>query len=317
MYNPEPLVSVLIPVYNVAEYVDKALMSIVRQSYRNLEIIVIDDCSSDGTIDIIKKISKFDDRIIVLRNDQNRGIARTLNLGLSKAHGIFIARMDGDDISEYDRIETKVKFLMENPSYSLVGCSVLSIDVNDNVLGKSKFYGDQNIIDATLKYVSPVSHIWVAKKAVYDFLDGYRELDGAEDYDFLLRMKSNGLKFTNIPDYFGYRVRLGREGNTIHSFGIYQLRLHEHIYKLYKQRIEEGKDSFDLGYLLSLKQVGTYWKRIHSISSESLFRAIQSQKDGKWLLFVMFMMMALLSPYQMQYLIRRLKYKFVLNRFNL
>ena len=73
-----------------------------------------------------------------------------------------------------------------------------------------------------IKYGPPVAHIWVARKSVYTKLDGYRELSGAEDYDFLLRMTSAKLKYTNLETSFGYFVRVGRIGNTVNNLGLRQ-----------------------------------------------------------------------------------------------
>src|SRR5690606_37410621 len=118
------LVSVIIPVYNVQKYVTQAIQSILDQTYKNLEIIVIDDCSTDSTYERVLCLQEKDNRLKVYKNEKNIKIAATLNKGISLSHGQFIARMDGDDISKLDRIEKKVKFLKKNRHISLVGCSL-------------------------------------------------------------------------------------------------------------------------------------------------------------------------------------------------
>ena len=89
-----PLISVIIPVYNVELYVEKAINSILNQTYSNLQIIIIDDCSTDRTYEIVQNISKLDSRVLILRNKINSKIVKTLNYGLEYARGEYIARMD-------------------------------------------------------------------------------------------------------------------------------------------------------------------------------------------------------------------------------
>ena len=154
--------------------------------------------------------------------------------------------MDGDDISEPDRIEKKVNYLINNPDIDLVGCSLISICPEGNKIKEIPKLSDFELIKKTVRYTSPISHIWLTRKDVYTKLGGYRELSGAEDYDFLLRMLTVGMKFTNIPNYYGYFVRLGRHGNTADTNGLYQKKLHELIYQMYRERQGGGQDSFEL-----------------------------------------------------------------------
>ena len=99
-----PLVSVIIPCYNCIKYVEEAVMSIVNQTYQNMEILITDDCSSDGTYEILKKLAKLDKRIKLYRNQKNEKIIETLNKMIHKSKGKYIARMDSDDISVLTRI---------------------------------------------------------------------------------------------------------------------------------------------------------------------------------------------------------------------
>ena len=98
------LVSVIIPVYNVEKFVEQAIVSIIKQTYKNLEIIVIDDGSSDATYQIVADLATQDPHIKLYKNERNLKIVKTLNRALSLAQGEYIARMDGDDISALDRI---------------------------------------------------------------------------------------------------------------------------------------------------------------------------------------------------------------------
>jgi glycosyltransferase involved in cell wall biosynthesis len=315
LLNSYPLVSVIIPVYNVEKYVKEAIQSIVNQTYENLEIIVIDDASKDATYQIVKELQKKDKRIKLYQNEKNLKIVKTLNRALSFATGKYIARMDGDDISALDRIEKKVNFLEEHSDYDLIGCSMIAIDTDENEIGKTIHYQDEKLLLETLKYVTPVSHIWVARKSTYDKLKGYREISGVEDYDFLLRMNSLGLRYTNLEDYFGYYVRLGREGNTISSFGIRQRKMHEYVYKLYKERTVNFVDSLSPEALEKNISTNKILERIHSFSSKTLYKAIEAKGNKQYFRVAWNLILSLVSIYQIEYLYDRAKYRLIVRKY--
>lgn len=115
-----PLVSVLIPCYNVEKYVIESVNSIILQTYTNLEIILINDCSTDTTLSKLEELSKIDSRIKLYSNNSNLKLIKTLNKGIELCSGEFIARMDADDISLPTRIEKQVDFLLKNKDYDVV-----------------------------------------------------------------------------------------------------------------------------------------------------------------------------------------------------
>lgn len=117
--TPPPTVSVVVPVYNASAYLKEAIDSILYQSFTNFELIIIDDCSTDESQEIIK--SYTDKRIRFFINNENLGVTKTLNAGLRLARGKYIARMDADDIALPQRLERQVKFLEKNADYGLVG----------------------------------------------------------------------------------------------------------------------------------------------------------------------------------------------------
>ncbi|WP_163527373.1 glycosyltransferase family 2 protein [Halobacillus ihumii] len=119
----EPLVSIIMPVYNSEEYLDESIKSILNQTYKNFELILINDGSTDESINIINKFK--DDRIMVYNNDGNKGLIKTLNIGLELSKGTYIARMDADDISTKLRIEKQVNFLKENLDISIVASNAI------------------------------------------------------------------------------------------------------------------------------------------------------------------------------------------------
>ena len=115
----EPTVTVLMPLYNGERYVREAVESILQQTWQDFELLIIDDGSSDKGPDIVSSMK--DERIVLLRNPRNIGVAATLNRGLAIARGRYIARMDADDISLPDRLKKQVQFMDAHPAVGISG----------------------------------------------------------------------------------------------------------------------------------------------------------------------------------------------------
>jgi len=306
----DKLVSVIIPVYNVEKFVKEAIESIQNQTYNNLEIIVIDDCSTDNTYNIVENLAKNDKRIKLFKNEKNLGIVKTLNRALTLSNGEYIVRMDGDDISTTNRIETLLNFMIEHPKYSLVGSSYEGIDEDGKSRGISKVPTSQELIEKTILLSSPVSHIWIARKEVYDKLNGYRA-DTVEDYDFLLRMKTSNLLFTNI-DKVLYKVRL-RNGNTASTQGLKQAKAHQYVVKLYKERLNSSKDFYSDENFISAIKSNKLEEMLHQKSQIALKNALSSSGLRKLFFSIIAI---LLSPYTFGYVFRRTKYKLLMKKYN-
>ncbi len=123
MKKEKPLISVIMSNYNTSEeYLRASVESVLSQNYENFEFIIVDDCSTDNSLEIIK--SYTDKRITILVNEQNLGITKSLNRGLSAAKGEYIARMDADDICLPERFEKQVEFLRKNPQVIACGTGV-------------------------------------------------------------------------------------------------------------------------------------------------------------------------------------------------
>lgn len=115
----DPKVTVLMPAYNAEKYIETAIESILNQTYKDFEFIIVNDCSTDSTLDIIERYAKQDKRIKIISNKENQKIAQTLNNGLKEAKGKYIARLDADDWSYPERLEKQVNFMEENPDVVL------------------------------------------------------------------------------------------------------------------------------------------------------------------------------------------------------
>ncbi len=236
------LISVLMPTYNVAKFIDEAVGSILAQTYTNFELIVVDDCSTDGTYERLLELAETDSRIRVFRNEQNSKICKTLNRALIYARGNFIARMDGDDISLPNRLECLKNYLDGHPSCDLVGSAVICIGENGEKLSQRRAMMTWTYIEKYMKYNPCLQHIWMARRRIYDCLAGYREIPYAEDYDFLLRGMRNGFQYANVEDYV-YKVRM-RNGNTASTNGLYQQKARKLVQRLYKEEKKAKRDLF-------------------------------------------------------------------------
>lgn len=115
-----PLVSVLLPCYNAERFVEETMDSLLNQTYTNFEIVAINDCSTDSTLQILNRLAEKDSRIKVFNNEKNLKLIKTLNHGIDLCKGEYIARMDADDIALPERLEKEVRFLNENKDYDIV-----------------------------------------------------------------------------------------------------------------------------------------------------------------------------------------------------
>lgn len=203
----KPLVSVIIPCYNAEKYVELAVRSIMKQTYKNLEILLIDDCSKDNTYLILQKLATEDERIKLEKNEQNLKIVKTLNKLVEKAKGKYIARMDADDISAPSRIEKQVDFLEKNYEYGICGTNAWKIDYNNCILGRSLLPAEDNELKIASDFFCVFYHPSVMIRSDLYKKNLYREeYLYAEDMDLWQRL----LKITkgkNLEEkLFYYRV---------------------------------------------------------------------------------------------------------------
>ncbi|WP_298064936.1 glycosyltransferase family 2 protein [uncultured Cetobacterium sp.] len=307
------LVSVIIPTYNVQDFIEQAVGSIINQTYKNIEIIIVDDCSSDKTFEKLKKLAKQDSRIKLLRNDVNLKICKTLNKALKESKGEYIVRMDGDDISDKDRIEKQIEYLEKNQEIALVGNSVKNIDRKNNIFSTTKYCSEFKKLKKLARYGTPVLHIWAARREVYEKLDGYREIPYVEDYDFLLRMITSGYKFSNLENYYGYSVRF-RQGNTTTTNGIEQIKAFEYARKMYEERKKSKNklDSFNEEKFLEFIKVCENDRKKYIKSQKKLEKVFKEKNKVKKIFFLLNSI--ILSKYQLKKIIRRMLFKIYGNK---
>lgn len=193
-------ISVLMPVYNGSAFLQKAVDSILCQTFDDFEFIIIDDGSTDNSVDILK--SYQDPRIILLQNLHNLGLVKTLNRGLLQSRGKYIARMDQDDISFTDRLERQVRFLDNHPEHVLVGTTYAYINTQGEVTGSFPALLDDEDIKRELFTKTPFGHGTVMIRGSALRQKGFMYSEDAvhvEDYDLWLRFAQAG-KYANLPE---------------------------------------------------------------------------------------------------------------------
>jgi len=131
--NNEILVSIGIPIFNAEKYLDNAIQSIINQSYQNWELILIDDGSTDNSLQIANSYN--DKRIQIVNDGENKGLIYRLNQLIYMASGEYYARMDNDDIMHVDRITKQIKYLKLHPDVDVIGSDYYSIDINNEIIG--------------------------------------------------------------------------------------------------------------------------------------------------------------------------------------
>ena len=193
-----PKISVIMSVYNGMPFLKDAVESILNQTYKNFEFIIIDDASTDGSLKYLKSLK--DRRIKLINNSKNLGLAASLNKGLKVAKGNYIARMDADDISLPKRFEKQIEFLLKNPSIDLCGTWAKLIDENNKLIGQVKKPIDDRNIKRMNMWITGIIHpSWLGKKSLFEKLKGYDpHYDLAEDLDFLIR--ANNFRMANIGE---------------------------------------------------------------------------------------------------------------------
>lgn len=202
-----PLISILMPVYNAGDFIVEAIESIRNQSIKDWEMIVIDDGSKDQSSEILKKYSKNDPRIKVFKFKKNKGLAFALNYGLNKVCGKYLARMDADDISLPKRLEIQLKYLIKNPKVVAVGSQVKLISEKGDFIGYKKFPTDPKKIYQMMGTVMAIQHPTLLTYTKIIKKCPYANHTTAEDVSMFFKLLQYG-NFLNTKEVlFKYRVR--------------------------------------------------------------------------------------------------------------
>jgi glycosyltransferase involved in cell wall biosynthesis len=242
-----PIISILLPVYNAEQYLKEAIESLLGQTFRDFELLIINDGSTDNSESVIQSFT--DPRIVYLKNKTNKGIVYTLNRGVKLANGKYIARMDADDISLPNRILKQFEWLERFHQTDVVGCHVSFIDEDGKATGEwqddleSPTYRD---IVRKMVWESCIAHssVMMRSSTIKEYL--YKENQrNTEDYDLWLRLLADGIKIQKVPEkLLLYRVHEASITGTILRKSNPFLKLSGCKIKFLSERIWEGEWGF-------------------------------------------------------------------------
>jgi glycosyltransferase involved in cell wall biosynthesis len=215
----KPLVSVCIPAYNSAVYIKKTMESVLSQNYQNIELVVVDDCSRDNTLEIVESVR--DPRIRIVRNETNLGMTGNWNKCLAEARGDYIKLICADDILYRDSIEKELRALQKHPEVTLVMSDTALIDENEKRTGCFKRYPKSGLLEG--KKVAKRALIFKSffgapcntlfPRSSYERAGGFDpEFPYILDFDMWLRMACLGKIYVIHEELNGFRVR--NDSNT-------------------------------------------------------------------------------------------------------
>lgn len=244
------LVSVLMPAYNAEKYIKEAIESVLQQSYSNVEVIVVEDCSKDNTFNIINDIK--DERVRVFRNDENKGIAYSTNRCIKESRGEYLALLDDDDLAMPRRFELSVDYLNKNQDIDIVGGGAVEIDEQGNMIGNMlNPRKNPKLIAARLLLRSCIINgtVTMRRNVVEEYGIWYEDgCLGMQDFLFYVRA-SKKVNIANIPDIL-LKYRIHSDSETV-------FRKRMNAIDREKKYMEIQKLSLDLsGYQLEADEYG-------------------------------------------------------------
>ena len=240
------LVSVIIPAFNLGRYEKqfwKSLDTVINQTYKNLEIIIVDDKSTDNTWQLLIEAKNKDSRIQIFKNTHQKGLGGVLNECLDHTTGDLVARMDCDDFIDLDKFELQVKFLQKNPEIVAVGTDLYTIDQDGKITGEKIHATDHKEITSEMYKLAPMAHATVMARG-----DAYRKfrydetLKHGEDVALYFYFETKG-NLGNIPEkkYYYWINQTSNNFKNIKRTLRYTLLARWRVYKNYnrKPRLKE------------------------------------------------------------------------------
>ena len=198
----ETMVSVLLCVYNGERYLAQALDSVLGQSFRDFECIVVDDGSTDATPEILAQYARADSRMKVLRNEKNLRLPASLNRGLSQAVGRYLIRMDGDDLCRLDRFEKQVEFMQANPQLDASCCGYIGWDGSRFLPGLDCRRHDFQSVRALFLFFNPMIHPgMILKRSAMEGMEYDPTFTCTEDLDLWVRLQYAGRRLAVQEEY--------------------------------------------------------------------------------------------------------------------
>lgn len=265
--------SVLMPVYNAEDYLNQSIESILNQTFRDFEFLIINDGSTDQSEKVIRDYAQKDPRIRLVNNPENLGLVRTLNKGLQLAQGKYIARQDGDDISSVDRFEKQIQCLDSFPDVVLVASEFEMINSQGEVIGKTNRFTQPELVPWFLLFYNHVgghSQVMYRKDIVLS-INGYSdEYLHCEDYELWLRLAQKD-KIVILPDIL-MKYRVHQESVSSHNSVIQKNTSLEVSMRAIKNLIDKDVT------LAEMTDLRNFWLRINLTNASDFQRINKNLK---------------------------------------
>lgn len=251
MNDAQPLVSVMVTAYNCREYIDGCIQSVVDQTYDNIEVVIMDDHSADGTYERLQNWVSLHHNMRLFRNPENLGYLRTFNVGITKCTGDFISFIDSDDLIDKRKVELQVELLQLNSNIGFCGTSYRKIDESGNIIEVVILPSDHDTIAREIldpRKLPIIGSSIMIRKDVLNVVGGYKEFFvgcSGEDMDWVSRLVEVTRGANTHQPLYDYRFRLNSLTRKVFTTAK-QRHTREIVSFLASQRREHnGKDSLN------------------------------------------------------------------------
>jgi len=263
METKAPKISVLMPAYNAEKYIAEAIESILNQTLKDFEFIIVDDCSTDGTLKIIEKYASKDSRIKIIHNTTNLYISKAINAAIEIAKAEIMARMDADDIAMPTRLEKQYKLLMNNPDVAVTGANMQIIDEEGREVCIRKYFAnDKDLREKIFRY-SPFAHpvVMYRRNVVREFGCYTPAFSPSEDVNLWFRIGTK-YKFANVPEVLlRYRFFSDSSSNKkIHQVEIKTLKMRWYAWRHQGYKPNFFDIIYNIGQALTMYLMPVKWR---------------------------------------------------------
>lgn len=244
MSKSSDLISIVLPTYNGEKYLRESLDSILAQSYTNWELIIVNDASSDSTLEIAKEYANKDKRISVISNQSNQKLPKSLNIGFANAKGAYLTWSSDDNLYKPKALEKMLNALKSNPDSSMAHCDMDLIDEDGKVM-------HEIIVDCSprtlLEVNNTIGSCFLYTKAIADKIGGYDDKQFlVEDYDYWLRIALNGKIITLHENLYAHRSHKDSLTTTkFHKVQKKVIELKKRYFELFLPKFPNLKDAYD------------------------------------------------------------------------
>ena len=220
------ILTALLSVYNGERYLPETIESILSQTYREFQFIIVNDGSTDNTLDILEYYKRLDQRIIIYNLNENQGVGAALNFGLSKVRTKYIAKVDSDDLYDKKRFEKQISFIENNPQISVVGSKIEFFTDKLDIIQTERYRNAKNNIEKQVNSIltqedmnEKIYWFWclihstiMAKTEILKSVGYDKNLKICEDYNLFYKLNKLGYKMTNIDEVLA-KIRI-RDNST-------------------------------------------------------------------------------------------------------